>query len=121
MISLLSCALVSLSLGAAPPDAPAPKGDQVFAAKKCALCHSVDGAKIKSTRPAAEGAAEEEKVIDLSGLAARRKADWLVRYLRKEEKIGDRAHPPKFKGEAAELDALVQWLLSVKAPAPSAQ
>jgi hypothetical protein len=91
----------------AEPDAKA-----VFAAKKCTLCHSVLSAGIKAPTDS------KMKIIDLSGLAAKgRTATSLKAYIEKTEELAGKAHPPKFRGTPAELDALVAWLIKLK-PAP---
>ena len=111
MNALLSSAL-ALTVGvcllagnaAAEPDAKV-----VFVEKKCTLCHSVLSAGIKAPRDS------KTKIFDLSGLAAKgRTATWLKAYLEKTEALGGKAHPPKFRGTPAELDALVEWLMSLK-------
>lgn len=87
--------------GAAPPD-----GETLFLAKNCQLCHSVGSAGIKATDPKA-------KIVELSGLSARRKADWLKAYLEKKEKLDGQVHPPKFRGAPGDLG----WLMALT-PAP---
>lgn len=79
----------------AKPDAK-PNGKQVYEAQKCSRCHRAGGK------------------LDLAGVGKRRDAAWLKRYLQEQEKVNGRTHKPKFEGSAAELDALVAWLVSRK-------
>ena len=89
-----------------------PDAKEVFIEKKCTLCHSVLSAGIKAPTNS------KTKITDVSGLAAKgRTTPWLKAYLKQTEKLGGKAHPPKFRGTPAELDALAEWLMSLK-PAP---
>ena len=107
-MTLLSHVLsLSLSLAAAGEE---PDGKKLFLAKKCNICHSIKSEGIV----ALQKDSAEMKISDLSGLSTKRKLDWLVRYLEKKEKLEDKLHPPKFRGEEAELNALSKWLMSLK-------
>jgi len=113
MDTIRSCAL-AIAVGACawPGNAEAkPEAKEVFVEQKCTLCHSALSAGIKAPTPS-------KNTIDVSGLAAKgRTATWLLGYLKKTETLEGKAHPPKFRGTPAELDVLVEWLMSLK-PAP---
>lgn len=83
-----------------------PDGKQIFIDKKCVSCHSVETAAIESTK--------KSDAVDLSNTGAGAEAEFMTKYLLKEEKIDDKAHKTKFKGTDEELKALVDWLLTLK-------
>lgn len=80
---------------------------QLFKDKKCISCHSLDGAGIASTNP-------NHKGPDLSAVGTKYKADFLMKYLSKEETINDKKHGMKFNGTEDEFKALTDWLASQK-------
>jgi len=80
---------------------------QLFKDKKCIACHSVDGAGIASTNP-------NHKAPDLSATGTKYKADFLIKFLSKEETINDKKHGMKFNGTDDEFKALTDWLASLK-------
>jgi hypothetical protein len=41
-------------------------------------------------------------------------ADWVKSFLKKEVKKDGKPHSKEFKGSAEELDALAQWIVSLK-------
>lgn len=80
-------------------------GQQIFSDSKCIKCHSVESMEITSTK---------DEPVDLSNAGANHDAEFLKKYLVKEETINDKKHKTKFKGSDEELDALVNWLLTLK-------
>lgn len=84
-----------------------PDGKQVFTDKKCMSCHSVESLEITATK--------KSGVVDLSNVGNEVENDFLLKYLMKEEKLNDKAHPTKFNGTDEEYKALIEWLLSLKA------
>ncbi len=87
----------------------------VFTKYKCRSCHSIEAQGI--TRKAVEGeqeAAKEQKPPDLSGVGLERKADWIVLFLQKKEKIEGKLHEKKFRGTEKELQKLATWLGTLK-------
>ena len=87
-------------------------GKRLFVNYNCNLCHSALSGGVKAVTREKE--TPERKVVDVSGMATKHKADWLKRYLQKDEKLGDRKHPSRLKGSDAEIDVLLKWLLSLK-------
>jgi hypothetical protein len=83
-------------------------GKQVFTDSKCNNCHTVTSVEITSKKSDAS---------DLSNAGTLGEANLLKSYLLKEAKINDQDHKLKFKGSGAELDALVNWLLTLKTEA----
>ena len=94
---------------AAAEEAPA-GGKEVFLSLKCHLCHSVDVAEI-------EAKAKSEKVRgpDLSTVGSERDGGWVTAYMKRQETIEGKEHKKEFKGSDEELQAIVDWLLSLAA------
>ena len=80
-------------------------GKQIFIDNKCNNCHTVTSMEITSKKDDAK---------DLSNVGSLGDAQLMKSYLLKESKINDQDHKLKFKGTEAELDALVNWLLTLK-------
>ena len=80
-------------------------GQQIFTDSKCTKCHSVESLEIVSTK---------DDAADLSNVGADKDAEFLKKYLVKEETMNDKKHKTKFKGSDEELNALVDWLLTLK-------
>jgi len=98
-------ALAAVSASAAAP--PSPDGKAVFAAQKCALCHSVQSAGIERTMKTSKGK-------DLSTVGSERDAAWLTKWLKKQEMLEGKPHQKAFTGTDPELTALVSWLGTLK-------
>jgi cbb3-type cytochrome oxidase cytochrome c subunit len=82
-------------------------GKDIFLNSKCNMCHSINSLKIESKMP--------NKYPDLSevGKLDLKTAD-IKKFLMKEGDLNGKKHAIKFKGEAAELDTLVNWLQTLK-------
>jgi cbb3-type cytochrome oxidase cytochrome c subunit len=80
-------------------------GKQVFIDSKCNNCHTVTSMEITS---------KKDEALDLSDAASAGNAELIKSYLLKESKINDKNHKLKFKGTDEELNALVNWLLTLK-------
>lgn len=80
-------------------------GKQIFIENKCNNCHQVTSLEITS---------KKDDAVDLSDAGKLGDAALLKSYLLKEEKLNDKNHKLKFKGSEAELNTLVNWLLSLK-------
>jgi len=83
-----------------------PAGKKVFLDSKCNTCHAIQVAKIetKSKKPAP----------DLSAVGSKHKADFIKKYITKQEKVNDKAHPTQFKGSDDDLKKVAEWLGSLK-------
>ncbi len=80
-------------------------GKQIFVDNKCSNCHTVISMEIIS---------KKDDASDLSNSGSVGDAQLLKSYLLKEAKINDQEHKLKFKGSESELNALSEWLSSLK-------
>lgn len=77
------------------------KGKELYSAKKCGLCHTVDGSGGK-------------KGGDLSDIGDKKDAEWLTKYMKDPKSLMPEAKMPAFKGSDEELQDLVAYLMSLK-------
>jgi cytochrome c2 len=77
------------------------KGKEVYTAKKCGLCHTVDGSGGK-------------KGGDLSDIGDKKDAEWLTKYMKDPKSLIPEAKMPAFRGTDEELQNLVAYLTSLK-------
>ena len=87
-----------------------PAGKKIFVASKCNSCHAVESQAIKKTLASS-------KAPDLSNVGADHKADWLIRYLKKEEDKKNKKHAKAWTGKSEDLTSLAQWLETLKTAA----
>jgi CxxC motif-containing protein (DUF1111 family) len=80
-------------------------GKQIFMDSKCNNCHTVTSNEITSRK---------DDAVDLSNVGSVGDAQLISNYLLKEAKINEKDHKIKFKGSEAELNALSDWLSSLK-------
>lgn len=80
-------------------------GNQIFIESKCNNCHTVTSNEITS---------KKDDATDLSNSGSVGDAEVIKTYLLKESQINDKNHKVKFKGSEAELNALSDWLASLK-------
>lgn len=78
---------------------------QIFIDSKCNNCHTVTSNKMTS---------KKDDATDLSNVGSSGDAQLIKSYLLKEAKINEQEHKIKFKGSEAKLNALVNWLLTLK-------
>ena len=103
---------------AAKPSGAAAKvadGSPVFLEYKCNSCHTIETRGV--VKKAAESEADGSKTVDLSGVGAVRKPEWMSAFLLKQEKLAGKLHMKKFRGTEAELKQLVDWLATLDDPA----
>jgi cytochrome c553 len=89
----------------------APKdGKTIFTDAKCNNCHAITAEKIEALRK------PMGKMLppDLSDVGTRIKADFIAKYITKDEKLNDKTHPIAFKGTDDELKVLAAWLETLK-------
>ncbi len=104
----LTLALALAAGAAVSSTVDAADGKAIFLAQKCNTCHTIDSQSIAKT-------SEKMKAPDLSNASGLvESADWLKSFLKKEVKKDDKNHQREFKGTAEELDAVVQWLMTLK-------
>lgn len=89
---------VALSGGAAAD------GKKAFLDANCALCHSISSQDITSNANRA----------DLSKLGSSRDAEWIAKFLRREVKVKNAAHPLPWNGTDKQLSLISDWLASLK-------
>lgn len=107
---LFIIAIIALYGAAFAQSGEEPAGKSVFINAKCNNCHAVEAAGI-------EAKTKKKAVPELSLVSTRHNADFLKKYVVKQEKINDAAHPVAFKGTDAELQQLVDWFMSMKSAA----
>lgn len=76
---------------------------------KCVKCHSVTSKEIPTTSKK-----DPSEISDLSETGKKNDAEWLTKYLKKEIEKDGKKHKMKFKGDEAQLKAMVAWLSSLK-------
>lgn len=107
--SVFVCSLaVAVALIASPGIAVAGgDGKAVFEAQKCAQCHGVKslGIEPKTSSAAMQGADLSEVTLD---------AEFLAKYLRKQEQQDGKDHKKEVKIDDAEMTALIEWLRAPK-------
>ena len=115
-----ACALLAALAAQGPSRAEERDGKAVFLENRCNSCHTVKAAGIEKKKASSEEAAAEKpksdkKPPDLSGVGLERKADWIAKFLMKQETIKGDKHEKKFKGSEADLKLVASWLESQKA------
>lgn len=96
--------------------AKSPDGKPVFLKFKCNSCHSIEAAGIAKKAAATEEgeATPKKKPPDLSGVGLEKKAEWIMAFLQKKEKLESDLHPKKFRGTESELKTVAAWLETMK-------
>lgn len=108
LFQLAFLAIVLIAIGLAiPASAEDPPGKKVFMDAKCNSCHSIESQGITKTMASAKG-------TDLSTIGTDRNAEWLTKYLMKEEAKEDKKHVKAWTGKKEDLDTLVKWLETLK-------
>ena len=97
------------AIASGPSAAFAADAKELFVSSKCVKCHSIDSQGI-AAKPKA---GEEKDVHDLSKVGSERTADWIQKFLRKQEAIKGKKHKLKFRGSDADLETLATWLASL--------
>ncbi|MGE5681035.1 MAG: c-type cytochrome [Bacillota bacterium] len=75
---------------------------QIFMTNKCNSCHSIEAEKVTKTG--------KSKAPDLSDIGTQRDAEFIQKFLNKEETVDGKKHPVGFKGTKDELKLLATWL-----------
>lgn len=105
---VLGLFLVVASFRGGPAQAAAPpRGQKVFMEFKCNQCHAIASLGIKATET-------EEEAPDLSEVGSKHDAKWIKKYLLKKASVDGRKHEKKFRGKKADLEAVSEWLVSLK-------
>jgi nitric oxide reductase subunit C len=77
------------------------KGEKVYADKKCAMCHAINGKGGKSGG-------------DLTDVGAKRDVDWLKQFTKDPRSVMPNAKMPAFRGSDEELEAVAAYMASLK-------
>lgn len=77
------------------------KGEAIYAEKKCAVCHMINGKGGKAGG-------------DLSLVGAKREERWLREFMKAPKAVLPKAKMLPFKGSDEELEALILYLASLK-------
>ena len=85
----------------------------IFTEKKCSGCHSIEAAGITKKN----SSAKKDGPPDLSAVGSELKADFIIKFLQKNETLHNKKHMIKFNGSDEELAAVAQWLASMKGDA----
>jgi mono/diheme cytochrome c family protein len=105
-VALLVVALVGFL--SAPALEAGGDGKAAFLENKCNTCHSIDSQEIAKK-------SEKMKGADLSNIGNQAESvEWLKGYIKKEIKKDDAAHKKAWKGSEEQLDAIVEWLMTLK-------
>lgn len=119
MRNLLTSALVLVftlaSHGAFAEDSP---GKKLFLANRCNKCHKID---VEGVKRLEEPEAGKTVPPDLSGVGNEGDADWISKFVTKQEKSrtkNNKLHQKKFGGTPEELKTLADWLGSLKTGNP---
>ena len=86
-----------------------PAGKTIFLATKCNTCHSLEAASIKKT-------VATSKAPDLSTVGSERTAEWISKWITKQETLNGKKHSVEFKGKPEDLKTLSEWVASFKKP-----
>ena len=84
-------------------------GQKAFEANKCSNCHSVEkvgiARKIQSEKMAGP---------DMSKIGDKRDAAWIVKFALREVELDGKQHKSEYKGTKEDLQAIADWLASMK-------
>ena len=105
---LISFTLVTFAVSA--EDAP---GKTIFLANKCNTCHAIKADAIEKTSKTKM----KKEPPDLSTIGDQKTADWIVKYLKKQEMLDNAKHVKAWTGKEEDLQTVAKWLESHKTPA----
>ncbi len=77
------------------------KGEEVYAAKKCPVCHMINGKGGKIGK-------------DLTNVGAERDAAWLSKFIKNPKSVDSSFKMPAFRGSDDELEAVVAYVATLK-------
>jgi mono/diheme cytochrome c family protein len=90
--------------------AATPDGAELFRDKKCTKCHTVESHEIAATSDK-----DPSEITDLSNAGNDfESADAIKAYMLRETEFKGKKHKTKFRGEDSELEAIANWILSLK-------
>ncbi|MCI0447923.1 cytochrome c [bacterium] len=83
-----------------------PDGKALFLANKCNTCHAIKSDGIEKTSKAKL----KKEPPDLSTIGDQKTADWIVKYLKKQETLNNEKHVKAWAGKDEDLMAIAKWL-----------
>ena len=86
-------------------------GKAIFEDNKCTKCHSIESQGLERSGSAPPGG---KLPPDLSGVGLKHTAEWMQKWLLKEEEMNGKKHMKKFAGSEEELKTLTDWLATLK-------
>lgn len=89
-------------------------GPEIFTEKKCQKCHSVASAQIEVIVDE-EDDEDGDEPTDLSSIGNEMSSDDIQTFLMRKSERNEKKHKKRFKGSDEELQALADWLASLKA------
>ncbi len=99
----------ALGIAATVAVSSAADGKDIFLSSKCNTCHTIDSQDV------AKASTLKIKAPDLSNAGGMvESADWLKSFLTKKVDKDGKKHIREWKGTDADLDTVVQWLVSLK-------
>ncbi len=117
-VTLAILAAAALALAAVPVNASAAAdGKEIFLSSKCTKCHSIKALGIERQKSEDEDMEDPnaKQPPDLSKVGTKHDSEWLHGWLTKEiTNDQGKKHKMRFRGDEEELDALVNFLLSLK-------
>ena len=82
-------------------------------ANKCNTCHAIKADAIEKTSKTKM----KKEPPDLSTIGDQKTADWIVKYLKKQEMLDNAKHVKAWTGKEEDLQTVAKWLESHKSPA----
>lgn len=79
---------------------------EIFISEKCQRCHSISALEIVHSGP--------REISDLSGVGTKHTAEWLIKYLKREESLNGKKHLKNLVTSGADIDKLAKWLAGLK-------
>jgi cytochrome c2 len=131
LAGLAALAILALLSSSTAEAGPAEDGKALYVKNECSKCHAVATQGIEVTDPEEEDEEEEEDPFaeegeeaepeDLSGIGARWEhgEDGMAKWLTKKLEIEGELHKKKFPGPKKELQALIDWLMTLTEEAPA--
>jgi hypothetical protein len=96
-----------LATSAYAQDTQEPAGKTIFLDSKCNMCHSIEAAGIQRKLATS-------KAPDLSNVGSERTAEWIAKWITRQEELDGKKHQMEFKGKPEDLKTLSEWVASFK-------
>ncbi len=90
-----------------------PAGKKLFIDQKCNVCHSVKSQNIEKKGPPVK-AGDKNAPPDLSTVGNEKSAEWITKFLNKQEMLNNKKHPKNLTLKPEEMKSLTDWLASLK-------